>query len=94
MSGDPLLKAKLKAAQPPSVQTGHAVHRVNRALRAAGHAERLAYNRGKDYYYFHSGGASEWFSSSVPVSRASGEGMSTDDWLSEHAQLASRSGRH
>lgn len=59
------------------------VAEVNRALKAAGAAEKLT--RGRDYYYFRDGQASAWPSTSVYVSRA--DDLTIDQWLNEHSEL-------
>jgi hypothetical protein len=45
------------------------VAEVNRELRLRGISEKLT--AGKGYYYFRDGDAADWYSSSVPVYRAS-----------------------
>ena len=59
------------------------VAEVNRALKAAGHAEKLT--RGRGYYYFRDGSAAGWYRSSVYVCRA--RELSVADWVREHADM-------
>lgn len=56
---------------------------VNRALKAAGHPERL--RRGKGYYYFYGGNAAAWYSSGVYVSRV--DAFTVEGWLAERRRL-------
>lgn len=57
---------------------------INKYLKAAGHAERLA--RGKDYFYFHGGEAHTWPATSVYVAHVNQ--LSVADWVSERNELA------
>lgn len=59
---------------------------INKALKAAGHAERLY--KGKDYYYFADGDAHKWPSSSVCVYHI--DSMTIEEWIAERNDLASK----
>lgn len=64
--------------------TGVTVAKVNAALKAAGHKERL--RRGKGYYYFCDGEAHTWRDNGVYVNRVAA--MTVDRWLQERDFLA------
>jgi hypothetical protein len=59
---------------------------VNRELKRLGHPERL--RRGKDYYYFCGGAASDWHESAVYVAHV--WQLTVSQWVEERAQLAGK----
>lgn len=62
---------------------------VNKALAAAGHAERLYKGHsdsGQVYWYFGEGDAADWYETMVCVPRVSD--LTVAQWLEEHARLS------
>jgi hypothetical protein len=59
--------------------------RINAALAAAGHAERLV--RGAGYFYFAEGTASAWPSSGVYGVGPNLSALTVEQWVAEHATL-------
>lgn len=60
------------------------LRKVNDALAAAGHPERLV--RGNGYFYFIDGAAFEWYSSSVYVSHLNA--FTVEQWIARRNELA------
>lgn len=56
---------------------------VNAALKARGVAERLC--KGNGYFYFVEGNASDWYTSSVSVFRASE--LTLEQWIKEYERF-------
>jgi hypothetical protein len=62
------------------------VAEVNRELRLRGITEKLT--RGRGYYYFRDGEASDWLATSVYVFSA--DQLSVEQWLGEWSTLSGR----